>query len=172
MPVTGWVVIIPTTGKDDNIDDNAIWHSENPSSSILHLNMSDNGSVVVSESTSDHWTVTTLRAPLDAAHPVSGNRSWGYVVNPNGTYTFYVTGADRLTTEAHDLIQSLSGLAFNKADALWESYQKKITDFVNGNSGSASVGAMIKERPDYKYLKDYLDGKITLEQLKELKRCK
>lgn len=116
--------------------------------------------------------MSTIRTPIDGAHPVSGNRKWGYELNSNGGYTFYVTVATRrLTTGRHELLEYILGVPFSQADLLWESYQSKVSAFVNSNSGSASIGNSIKERPDYQRLRDYFEGKITLEQLKALKGC-
>ena len=133
--------------------------------------MADDGSVIVSDYGWKEWRVTTLRTSIDGIHPVSGNRSWGWDYGTPGTYKFYVTGADRLTSSAGNLFQKITGVPFTEADKLWESYQEKVAAFVNSHSGIATVGIKIKERPKYKDLKDYFDGKITLQQLKDLKGC-
>lgn len=66
----------------------------------------------------------------------------------------------------------MTGVPFNKADELWTSYQKKLSAFVNSNDGTATIGATTKERPNYADVRDYLDGKISLEQLKAKGGCK
>jgi len=161
----------PYNDSNDYFNDTQNWNSAYPTGSILHLDMADHGSVIVTENTENHWTVSTVRTPLDAQHPVSGNRSWGYSYDNTG-YHFYVTGADRLTSPVHDLFNSLTGIPFAKADDLWTSYQNKLSAFINANQGLASIGTSIKERPNFASLKDYFDGKITIEQLKALKACK
>ena len=75
-------------------------------------------------------------------------------------------------TPIHDLYNSLNSTAFAQADKLWTSYQNKLSAFINANQGLASVGTSLKERPNFASLKDYFDGKITIEQLKALKACK
>ncbi|MCC8408250.1 hypothetical protein LJ707_04865 [Mucilaginibacter sp. UR6-1] len=162
---------VPYDDQGHQVNDYAKWNSSDPMSAILHLNMADNGSVIVSDVASNHWTVSTLRTPMDGAHPVSGNRSWGFDVKNDGTYTFYVTGADRLTTGRHEIAQYLFGIPFDGADNLWSSFQTKVTNFVNSSNGSASVGNSIKERPQYQMVRDYFDGKITLQQLKAMGAC-
>ena len=165
----------PYNDPDDGIRDASRWASDSPLGVILHLKMDDNGSVIVSDFAPNYWTVSTLRTPIDDTHPVSGNRQWGYEFGTNGNfsgYTFYVTGVDRLTTGMHELTQYIFDIPFTKADRLWESYQAKVSNFVNNHSGSATIGIQIKERPDYESLKDYLSGKITLQQLKDKKGCK
>jgi hypothetical protein len=161
----------PYHDPSDQINDTQRWNSSNPLGSILHLNMVDDGSVIVSDYASNYWTVSTIRTPLDGAHPVSGNRKWGYNLNADGSYTYYVTGVDRLTTGRHEIAQYIFGIPFSGADELWESFQSKVSSFVNTHSGSASIGGSIKERPNYAALRDYFDGKITLAQLKAAKGC-
>lgn len=128
--------------------------------------MADDGSVILSDYANDHWTVSTVRTPVDGAHPVSGNRKGGFDQNANGGCTFYVSGVDRLTTGRHEIAQYIFGIPFSGADNLWESFQTKVSSFVNSHSGNASVDNTIKERPNYQSLRDYFDGRITLQQLK------
>ena len=103
----------PYYDPNDNINDATRWNSNYPTGSILHLNISgDNGSVIVSSNLPNQWTVSTLRTPLDGAHPVSGNRTWGYDQRSDGSYVFYVSGADRLTTDGRELFQYITGIPF------------------------------------------------------------
>lgn len=164
-------VFQPYVDPNDNLNDARLWQSNNPIGSIMHLDMTDDGSIMVTDYGNDHWTVATLRTPVDGAHPVSGNRQWGYNTNANGSYTFYVTGVDRLTTSRQEITQYLTGIPFDKADELWESFQVKTSNFINGHSGIASVGSQTKERPNYTSVKAYFDGAITLDQLKAIKGC-
>ncbi|WP_202406120.1 hypothetical protein [Hufsiella ginkgonis] len=161
----------PYNDPGDQVNDSQRWNSNNPLGSILHLDMADDGSVITVESDASHWTVATIKTPVDGAHPVSGNRSWGFTANPNGGYTFYVTGVDRLTTGRHEFAQYLGGIPFAGADALWTSYQNKVAQFVNSHGGTATVGNAVKERPNYNLVKNYLDGKMTLQQLKAAGGC-
>lgn len=162
---------VPYVDPDASVAEYYKWNSTHPLGAILHLDMADNGSVVVTDKATDHWTVSTIRTPIDGVHPVSGNRSWGFVKTGLTSYNFYVSGTDRLTTAYHSLFQTISGVPFDKADALWTSFQSKVNAFVNSHNGSSTVGTQIKERPDYLALKDYFEGKITLEQLKAKKGC-
>jgi hypothetical protein len=100
---TGITSFVPYNDPSDIVNDTQRWNSSNPLGSLLHLNIADNGSVIVTDYNANHWTVSTIRTPLDGHHPVSGNRMWGYSEDANG-YHFFVTGADRLTTPGHDLL--------------------------------------------------------------------
>lgn len=80
-------------------------------------------------------------------------------------------GTDRISTDFASVFQLLTGVPFDKSDELWTSFQQKVSKFINDNGGSANAGNQIKERPDYQALKDYFDGKITLQQLKDRKGC-
>ncbi len=169
---TGIASFQPYVDPSDQINDQQRWNSTNPLGSILTLDIkSDHGSVIVSDFAPNYWTVSTIRTPIDGAHPVSGNRQWGFESLSNGTLNFYIKGADRLTTGRHEIFQYVTGIPFAQADQLWESYQQKVSAFVNLNGGKAVVGGTLKERPNYDMLKAYFDGTITLEQLKAAKGC-
>ena len=72
--------------QDAIVNDVNLWNSSNPLTALLHLNMVQDGSVIVthynSTSNSAQLVVTTVRTPLDGLHPVSGNRAWGIVSIP------------------------------------------------------------------------------------------
>jgi hypothetical protein len=162
----------PYNDPNDIFNDTYNWNSTTPLGSLLHLDISgDNGSVIVTDYNENHWTVSTIRTPYDAQHPVSGNRTWGYSQDENG-FHFFVTGADRLTTPIHDIANIIFNIPFSKADELWIGFQNNLTAFINANQGLAAVGSKITERPNYNAIKNYFDGKITIEQLKALKACK
>ncbi len=165
-----------------NIDDTNLWNSNNPVNGMLHLHIpapwylglgiaTNDGSVVVDDDTNDHWTVSTIKSTLDGMHPVTGNRRWGYDTNTDGSYTFYVTGADRITNPFGQLAQTIFNAPFGGADDLWKSYQRNVASFVNHNSGVATTLPPKTFRPDYSAIKQYLDGTITLTQLKNKNGC-
>jgi len=169
---------------DSYIDDSVRWHSSNPLSSLLHLNMMNDGTVIVS----DYWTtldssrfiVSTLRSPLDGIHPVSGNRAWG--ISPdhaNGGYIFYTTAVDRITNVIMDLFNDLGELTplpsgFEIADNLWRSLQDKMILFINNNNGNAAKYVQLDElkfRPHWILMREFLLGNISLAQLKLALGC-
>ncbi|MFW5700203.1 MAG: hypothetical protein ACOCWM_00810 [Cyclobacteriaceae bacterium] len=54
----------------------------------------------------------------------------------------------------------------DQADPLWESFQDKISDFVNENGGNSTLPKIRNHgtRPDWNKVKNFLNGKITLEE--------
>ena len=141
--------------------------------SMWSIDMLNDGTVMINNSTPVSWSVSTLRSPIDFMHPVSGIRKWGYEQKADLSYVFYVSGVDRITDAITDLVsREMNDLAFQKADRLWESFQQKTSAFVNGHSGIATVGATIKQRPDWAAVRDYLNGTIDINTLRSRNGCK
>ena len=142
------------------IDDTQLWNSTNPIGAVIAIDIAgpDNGSVIVSHSSSNKWTFTTIHDPKYGDHPVSGNRDFGYIVNSDGSFTFYTRGVDRLTSWDGSAFQNATGFAFSQADALWNSFRNKIFDFVNTHQGSADILQSQIKRPDWAVIKDVVDG--------------
>jgi hypothetical protein len=167
------------------VNDTPLWLSSNPVGSLLHLDMANDGTVIVSgfqnSSFESKMIVTTLYSPLDADHPVSGNRAWGIMRDvTNGGYTFYTTGVDRMTTSLFDIANNVMELVpgvssgFDDADQLWRSLQDKMIAFIEQNGGHAvkyDQSPDITFRPPWYLLKEYLQEHITLEQLKHALGC-
>jgi len=134
------------------------WNSPSPLTSVVHIDMRlgwglpwgldnpDDGSVVVSEITPHYWIFSTIFAPKDCAHPVSGNRQFGFVEQPDGSYVFYTRGADR-TTRLLD--KAVSSKVFGAADKLWRSFQDKTANFINTNGGTATIDPPTSDRYDW-----------------------
>lgn len=136
------------------------------------ISMLNDGTVMINNSSPTSWSVSTVRSPIDINHPVSGIREWGYTDKGNGTYTFYVSGVDRITDILTDVFgQKLANQAFSQADKLWESFQSKTAEYINSHLGTASVGKTIKARPNWSAVSEYLNGKMTLTELKDLNGC-
>jgi hypothetical protein len=170
--------------NDGILNENDRWNSSNPLGAILHLNMINDGSVIVSNywSTPDsaRYIVSTLRSPLDGIHPVSGNRVWGITPDyNNGGYNFFTTAVDRITNPFMDLFNDLGEMTplpsgFEQADDLWRSMQNGMINFVTTHGGSASRYMQTREitfRPPWFFMKEFLKGNITLQQLKEAFGC-
>lgn len=175
----------PYASPADNIDDTQRWLSPNPLASLLHLDMVNDGTVIVSgfkQTPSEcEMMVSTIRTPLDGIHPVSGNRIWGIKADPvNGGYTFYTTAVDRITSTlmdmGNDVMEWLPGVnsGFDDADALWRSLQDKMAQFIIDNGGQAqkySGTPDVTFRPPFFVIEEYLVGHITWEQLKQFLGC-
>lgn len=156
------------------IDDTAKWNSNDPTGSILALDIKgpDNASVITSKSTSNGWTFTTIYEPMYGEHPVSGNRDFGYHIDSNGSFTFYTRGVDRLTSVDGDFANTIpqflgfaKGIPFWQADGLWTSFQNKIKEFVISHQGSATIKPQEILRPQWDSVLDVLEGRKPLSTL-------
>lgn len=157
------------------IDDRALWASNSPKGALLDLDITgpDNATVITSRSSGSEWTFTTIHDPLNGAHPVSGHRDFGYIVNSNGSYTFYTRGVDRLTTNFTQAAESITsfingggnGIAFSETEKLWKSFQTEVASFVNNHNGQASVALPTIKRPDWTLVKEVLTGSKPLSAL-------
>jgi hypothetical protein len=118
--------------------DTPVWASANPLGAIVDIDMygPDNGAVVVSESTSDHWIFSTVTAPRfegPGMHPVSGNRMFGFRQNEDGL-VFFIRGADRVSS-----VYIPEETAFDEGHELWSTVRKNIASFINTQGGSATT---------------------------------
>jgi len=155
-------------------DETALWNSSNPTGAVVNIDIGgpDNGSVIVSKSNTTSWTFTTIYDPLYLKHPVSGNRDFGIRPGGNGSLVFYTRGVDRMTTwdvttfqYLHDQAGSLFPGPYNQGDKLWSSFQRKLTDFINSNGGSAGVGNPEILRPDWARVKEVVEGRQPVQIL-------
>jgi hypothetical protein len=106
----------------------------------------DDLSVLATDVTPTSWIFTTIHSPDDRGHPVSGHRQFGINDNGDGTFTFFVRGADRLTTLIDVVFGGESG--FLQAEALWESLVNNVAGFINSNGGAATVEPHFSQRFD------------------------
>lgn len=150
-----------------DIDDTQLWNSTNPLGSLITIKIpADNGTVVCSGFGPQAWIFTTVKSPWDGKHPVSGNRLFGYYVDSSGDMIIYTRGVDRFTRKTHGGFQySIENLGYTSAQAMWETMQEKVSGFVNGKNGAASVLPGIDYTPNYIYVKDYLKGKKPITSL-------
>ncbi len=167
-------------------NEESLWESNSPLGAIISIDIpqAHDGSVVCSNynitsnpTDNDSWTFTTIEMPwgitqgLDGPHPVSGNRQFGYVFNPNdgpnGSYTFFTRGVDRIESAIdEELANFLSGGSpFQNPDALWSSFVTKIQDFTNTNGGIGNVAPISTSRPDWQKVKDVLLGNKPISDL-------
>ncbi|WP_313579316.1 hypothetical protein [Chishuiella sp.] len=151
----------------NGFNDTDLWNSSNPLGSVIGIDIKgpDNGSVVVTQYSSNGWTFSTIYDPTYLSHPVSGHRDFGFTKNSDGSYTFYTRGVDRLTSWDGEFFQKIGNIPFTQADNLWKSLQNKISKYVNSKEGKASVNTPQIKRPDWQTVKDVIDGKKTLNTL-------
>lgn len=138
--------------------------SVDPDGTVLSISLAgggwiEEGSVVVSESSSSSWVFTTVYTPFDGSHPVSGNREFGFRRNGDQV-TFYTRGVDRMTTPL-DRIANTDGYAFSQADALWSSFQDKIKSEIGGDAALSSMVA----RPNWDNVGAVLSGEMDVSSI-------
>ncbi|MFA5618746.1 MAG: hypothetical protein WDA08_00420 [Weeksellaceae bacterium] len=161
-------------------NEGAIWYSNNPFNSIIHINIpGDDGSVITSgyqvnyntppynDFHNGHWIFTTIKTPygnltqgLDGPHPVSGNRKFGLIKNQDGTYTIYTRGVDRVTRGLYAHIFPGQNFMFEKADNLWKSFQDGLKEYIQNNSYGNTVtkNAPVTWRPNWSEVNKVLLG--------------
>lgn len=157
-------------------EDRDLWNTNSPLGAIMRFDIfvvgdlvSQDASVICSDFQSTSWTFTTIESFADWNHPVSGNRQFGYELNSDGSYNFYVRGVDRVTEQFDLEAAEMFGTntPFEGADALWKSWQKNFQNFVNDpkNGGTAQKVAPVIYRPDWEKVKDVLKGNRPLSDL-------
>ena len=167
-----------TTFGPYNEAEDVIWNSNDYlgaimrfeiSPELLGIEFSQDGSVICSNLEDKSWIFTTIESPMDWNHPVSGNRAFVLNKNPDGSYTFFTQGVDRVAEINDDLMGNLplNQTAFEGADALWGVFQDNIASFVNNplNGGQAEKGTAIISRPNWTEVRDVLNGDKSISSL-------
>ena len=161
------------TGQNESL----IWNSSNPLDAVISINMQpDSGSVICSNYTNSHWYFTTLTTPWapdfgdddnDGLHPVSGNREFGYYLDNNGNYVFYVRGVDRIQRSSAAAVASIvySESPFQGADEVWNKMKQNMVNFVNNGGGTAVGNINEIFRPDWNKVKEVLRGNRPISDL-------
>lgn len=136
-----------------------------PTGSFVHIDLPGpkNATVGVIDAGPDHWTFAAVQSPMDGAHPVSGNRQFGYTENDNGTVTFYTRGVDRITTLGMAAANTVGNPVFNGGNDLWQSFQIKLATYVHENGGAAIVEPPVIRRPDWDQVQAVLEGDERVE---------
>jgi hypothetical protein len=167
-----------TPSNITGFDEQTLWLSNNPVDAIIHINIpvAGDGSVICSNYESDNWIFTTVEMPYnlflqhyDGEHPVSGHRQFGFYINPNGSYTFYTRGVDRVTA-AFDatVVENFKSEPFKAPDNLWNSFKEGIYEYVESHGGDAVAPSNEDNaigRPDWDKAKGYIIGTLPLSEL-------
>jgi hypothetical protein len=135
------------------------------------------GSVICSQYNNTSLTFTTIEVPWgfdegeDGIHPVSGNREFSIVQNPNGSYTFFTRAADRMTDSFDSTIAengTIFGNPFENPDSLWNSLKSEVHTFVQNNNGSSVAPSSNDNkiwRPNWSKVRQYLRGEVSISEL-------
>lgn len=146
-----------------------LWNSNDPVNALIYIDLGvpDDGSVICTESSSNHWRFKTIRAPWSGKHPVSGTREFGIEQNPDGTYNLYTRGVDRMKSNFIENMAILGTLGnpFFGADGLWELMQSNLSNFINANNGNATEAEPIILRPNWSDIEDILNGTKPISSL-------
>lgn len=140
----------------------------NPLGAVVSISLAgggwiEEGSVIVSEHSPSRWTFSTVYTTFDGAHPVSGNRRFGFV-QQGSHVTFFTRGIDRMTGLL-DRVANTGGFAFDQADALWQSFQQQIVRAVESSGGSATALDPITYRPDWNEVEDVITGAAPISSI-------
>lgn len=154
--------------------DSILWASDNSVTTIFTIDigptsfLGDDGSVICSQDEGCCWIFSTIKTPNwsffdnagtginDGAHPVSGNRQFGYSDNGDGSYTFYTKGADR--ANIHDFLKGISFWGFipeiteeqemyNGGADLWRGFMDNLEEEVTNGGGTHEPWQETTRRP-------------------------
>lgn len=106
----------------------------------------ERGAVTVSAAGPSSWrfSTVTIGSIVIGTHPVAGNREFGLRPGPTGSYVFYTQAADR----AFDNLPS-EDTVLNGAKELWQTFQTKLSDFVQVHGGQANVVTPTVHQPRF-----------------------
>lgn len=155
------------------------WNSTNYLGTVMRFDIAvslfgifpgqQDGSVLCTDQQNQSWIFSTIYTSQDHSHPVSGNRQFGLTANPDGTYTFYTAGVDRVAESFDDLVSELPNTAgaFEGGEEIWSSLQNNLKNFINDteNGGTATVGESSIERIDIEELEAVLNGTKSVSDL-------
>jgi hypothetical protein len=145
---------------------------------LVHIDLLADGTVIESDyrtsANAASFKFSTMTSPYDGNHPVAGNREFGVYADqtrPN-EFTFYIMGVDRTNDWMYGTMNSFD-TGFYLADALWTSMQQQMINYINSHGGQAGFysNKHTIARPDWNAVKDYLQGDIDLQTLKQRLGC-
>ena len=142
-------------------------------SGVVPTIAADDGAVIVSEFTSNDWTISTISTANNGSQPFSGNRQWGWIINQNGNFEFFTRAVD--VANISKLLNVLSGgnantdcqqdTYYNIAEETWKNMQQEIADWVNSNGGQANVIPKTAVRVDREKIQDLLTSNDSIDQI-------
>ena len=172
-------------------NEEALFLSSNPISSILLIDAGANnpavdfnadlGAIMVSDFTSNNWTISTIQTPDTETQPFSGNRQWGWLINDSGNFEIYTRAVDvaRVSDDNLGFLASIytdigcqQDTYYDIAEATWKNMQQETEDWINdddlSNGGQASKNEPKAVRIDKEKIKEILtaeESEGTIEDL-------
>jgi len=164
--------------------DTILWNSSSPLTSIIKIDawaeglpfseIADDGAIMISEFTTDHWIGSTIQTAFSGTQPFSGNRQWGYITNSSGNLELYAKAVDVARVSA--LVNFLptsddspencqEDTYYNIGEATWSNLQEQIKQWVVDNHGQAQVIEKIAVRFDKDKIKQILESNDTIDQI-------
>jgi hypothetical protein len=182
----GIVSFSPYIGQ--GLNETAKWNQagENSLGTLVHIPLVsvNDGTVIESDynisgpPTNDSYTFSTMHSPLDAYHPVSGNRRFGIYRDQAGTQVFYIAGVDRISTNSIAFGNFLGSIfqmdGFKEADKLWRDIQANMVNFINTHGGTANKFSGLSDftaRPNWSDVEQFLKKQIDYAELKRRLGC-
>jgi hypothetical protein len=149
--------------------DGSKWRSDYPVGAVIHIDLGqdwgafnpEDGAVVCSSYDDTHWIFSTLHTTGDMAHPVAGNRQFGFYVNSgpsvsgspaDGAYV-YVRAADRISASPFNA--EMSDIIFNGGHRTWVSFQHRLAHFINARGGKAAIVPPYSARHDWAQMREH-----------------
>ncbi|CAA9198753.1 hypothetical protein [Flavobacterium collinsii] len=128
-------------------EDGLKWNSSNPIGAAMDFDNSlDTSTVICTEYNYNemYWNFTTVRSADHLGHFVSGTRQFGMQTNSDGSYSFYLRGADRLGQAidfgANNGIPGVDDFLFNQAaDATWKNLMTTLENYIKAKTGAIVV---------------------------------
>ena len=105
----------------------------------------------VSESVRFVFTPVTIGTSSPGEHPVSGNREFGFRAAAGLQGQIYTRAADRALDDS--VLAPSEKTVFDGADALWKSFQARVSAYLNQQGGDAAGSAPTIRRPDWSEIK-------------------
>jgi len=165
--------------------DSDLFLSTDPISSIMLIDAGANnpfvdtnadlGAIIVSDFTSNDWTISTIQTPETETQPFSGNRQWGWIINQNGNLELYTRAVD--VARVADIflewpatwlgsdIECQQDTYYDIADATWQNLQQEIAQWVNDNGGQAVVNTPKAVRVDKEKIVEILTTNQSIDQI-------
>jgi hypothetical protein len=142
--VTGGNLLGTSVGLEPySTSDGTKWDSSNPIGAAMDFdNFMDTSTVICTEYNYNemYWTFTTVNSLDHQGHFVSGHRQFGIEANSDGSYSFYLRGADRLgqfVDFATNGFNSGADYLFNEAaDATWKNFMSNLEKFIKSKTGA------------------------------------